>query len=83
MLKSKTMKFPTSLIELHQWANTALLGIAVFFVVETYKTIKADHEKLANHETRITVVEKICLSEKTTRSNYSSPHHRNGLAGTD
>jgi hypothetical protein len=49
------MTFPTAKIELHQWANTILLGIVGFFVVQTYATIKADHEKLAEHETKIAV----------------------------
>ena len=51
--------FPTSKIELHQWANSILLGIVAFFVVQTYQTISTDHEKLANHETRITVIEAV------------------------
>ena len=52
------MAFPTSKIELHQWANTILLGVVGFFVVQTYTTIQKDHEKLAEHETRITVTER-------------------------
>lgn len=52
------MSFPTSKIELHQWANTLLLGVVGFFVVETYRTIQADHETIGRHETRITVTEK-------------------------
>jgi len=51
--------FPTSKIELHQWANSILLGIVAFFVVQTYQTITKDHETLANHETRITVIEAV------------------------
>lgn len=49
--------FPTSKIELHQWANSILLGIVGFFVVQTYQTIQQDHDKLGNHETRISVLE--------------------------
>lgn len=52
------MTFPNSKIELHQWANTILLGVVGFFVVETYRTIQADHETLNKHETRITVTER-------------------------
>ena len=52
------MTFPNSKIELHQWANTILLGVVGFFVVETYRTIQADHETLNKHETRITVSER-------------------------
>jgi len=51
--------FPTSKIELHQWANSILLGVVAFFVVQTYHTITEDHERLANHETRITVIEAV------------------------
>lgn len=51
--------FPTSKIELHQWANTILLGVVGFFAVQTYMVIITDHEKLANHETRITVIEAV------------------------
>ena len=50
--------FPTSKIELHQWMNSLLLGVVSFFVIQTYLTITTDHEKLADHETRITVLEK-------------------------
>lgn len=49
--------FPNSKIELHQWANSILLGIVGFFVVQTYTTIQQDHDKLATHETRISVLE--------------------------
>ena len=49
--------FPTSKIELHQWFNSILLGIVGFFVVQTYMTITTDHEVLAKHETRISVME--------------------------
>ena len=49
--------FPTSKIELHQWMNTILLGIVGFFGVQTYLVITTDHEKLAVHETKITVCE--------------------------
>ena len=49
--------FTNSKIELHQWANSILLGVVSFFVIQTYNTISNDHEKLSNHETRITVLE--------------------------
>ena len=52
------MTFPNSKIELHQWANTILLGVVGFFVVQTYLTIQTDHETIGKHETRITVAEK-------------------------
>lgn len=52
-----TPSFPTSKIEIHQWFNSLLLGVVIFFVVQTYNTITKDHEVIANHETRISVVE--------------------------
>lgn len=52
-----TAPFPTSKIELHQWLNTMLLMVVGFFAVETYRTISTDHEVLAKHETRISVIE--------------------------
>jgi len=65
--------FPTSKIELHQWANSILLGVVAFFVVQTYNTISNDHEKLANHETRITVIEAVERSrDKQTTMNEPS-----------
>lgn len=48
--------FPTSKIELHQWANTLLLSIVGFFVVQTYITIQEDHERIGKHDTEIAVV---------------------------
>lgn len=48
---------PNSKIELHQWANSILLGIVGFFVIQTYTTIQTDHDKLATHETRISLLE--------------------------
>lgn len=79
------LTFPTSLIELHQWANTALLAVVVFFVVETYKTIKADHEQLVNHEMRIVLVEKLCCDGKTALNTNSrnSIANNNRNSGTD
>jgi hypothetical protein len=47
--------FPNSKIELHQWANSILLGIVGFFVMQTYFTIQKDHDKIAEHETKIAV----------------------------
>lgn len=49
--------FPNSKIELHQWFNSILLMAVGFFAVETYRTISEDHEKLNNHEVRISVLE--------------------------
>lgn len=49
--------FPNSKVEMHQWANTILLSIVGFFVLQTYYEIQADHEKLGQHETRISVLE--------------------------
>lgn len=63
--------FPNSKIELHQWANSILLGIVAFFVVQTYQTITSDHEKLANHETRITVIEAV----ERNRSGQTGMNH--------
>jgi hypothetical protein len=51
------MTFPTAKIELHQWANSILLLVVGFFASQTYYTIKEDHERIANHETRISVLE--------------------------
>lgn len=58
--------FPTSKIELHQWFNSILLGMVSFFVIQTYNTITADHEVLAKHETRISVLEATKQREKQT-----------------
>jgi len=38
--------------------NTVLLSVIAFFGIWTFKIITGDHETLANHETRITVLEK-------------------------
>jgi len=51
--------FPTSKIELHQWFNSILLGIVGFFVLETYNTVKQDHEVIATLVTRVTVLESV------------------------
>ena len=58
--------FPNSKIELHQWFNSILLGMVSFFVIQTYNTVVADHEVLAKHETRITVLEATRQREKQT-----------------
>lgn len=42
----------------HEYFNSGLLLLVGFFAQQTYSTIKNDHEVLANHETRITVLEK-------------------------
>lgn len=71
------MKITHNKIELHQWANSILLGIVAFFVVQTYLTITTDHERIANHETRITVMEKsqtyLSKSHLFFNSNISKP----------
>lgn len=69
--------FPTSLIELHQWANSILLVVAIFFVRETYNTIKEDHKKNEEQETRIAVIEKTCCG-KTASANTG---YRKRIAG--
>ena len=58
--------FPNSKIELHQWFNSILLMVVGFFAVETYRTITSDHEVLANHEVRISVIEATKEKEKQT-----------------
>lgn len=60
--------FPTSKIELHQWFNSILLGIVGFFVIQTYNTVVSDHEVLAKHETRITVIESRMNGKQTAMS---------------
>jgi len=62
--------FPTSKIELHQWANSILLLIVGFFVRETYNTIKADHEVIATLVTRVTVLENV--KNQTSMSIYEA-----------
>ncbi len=47
--------FPTSKIELHQWANSILLAIVGFFVMQTYFTIQKDHDTIGQHSTDIAV----------------------------
>lgn len=58
--------FPVSKVELHQWANTLLLfgltitgAIIAYIGDKTYSIIAGDHEKIAEHETRITVLERM------------------------
>jgi len=58
--------FQNSKIELHQWANSILLGIVGFFVVQTYYAIQEDHSKIENHEVRISVIESIERNRKQT-----------------
>ena len=41
----------------HDWFNTLLLSVVGFFAIQTYYKIDGDHETLAKHETRITVLE--------------------------
>lgn len=65
--------FPNSKIELHQWANSILLGVVSFFVIQTYNTISADHElnaqqttELSLHELRIHSLEESRSQQKQT-----------------
>lgn len=58
--------FPNSKIELHQWFNSLLLLVVGFFVTQTYLTIAKDHETLANHETRISVIESRMNNKQTS-----------------
>jgi len=44
-------------IDLYKWANSILLGVVSFFVIQIYSIIQTDHDKLATHETRISVLE--------------------------
>jgi hypothetical protein len=66
------MTFPNSKIELHQWANSLLLGIVNFFVIQNYNLLQTDHEKLAAHETRITVAENSISSLQKEDDNQNS-----------
>jgi hypothetical protein len=61
--------FPTSKIELHQWANSILLGIVGFFVVQTYFTIQKDHDKIGEHTTELAVTKNDIVDLKT-KCNY-------------
>lgn len=48
----------------HQWLNTILISLVGFIGAKTYDLITSDHEKLATHETRITVVENVSKDTK-------------------
>lgn len=48
-----------------QWLNTILLSVVGFLGIQTYKVIASDHEKIATHETRITVAEKDIINNST------------------
>ena len=41
----------------HVWINSGLMVIVAFFLSKNFDRAEADHEKLSNHETRITVLE--------------------------
>lgn len=43
--------FPTSKIELHQWMNSGLISVVLFFAVQIYRAIENDHERIAQHDT--------------------------------
>lgn len=64
------MTFPNSKIELHQWFNSGLLLVVGFFVTQTYFTIAKDHEVIANHETRISVLEATGKQSKQTSRSF-------------
>lgn len=49
--------FPASKIELHQWANSLMMLVIGFIAAATYNEIHADHEKIADHETKLAVHE--------------------------
>lgn len=53
------VKIGSKEIEFHQWANSLLLIMVGFFVSATYFEIKEDHKTLEQHETRITVLERL------------------------
>jgi hypothetical protein len=50
----------------HIWVNSILMMIVTFFLSKNYNRAEADHEKLANHETRITVLESKDSEDKQT-----------------
>lgn len=50
-----------------QYLNTVLLTVIGFFGMKTYDVIMQDHEKLANHEVRISVLE-----EKNKQTSYTN-----------
>lgn len=51
---------------LHIWVNSILMMVVTFFLSKNYNRAEADHEKLANHETRITVLESRDRKDKQT-----------------
>jgi uncharacterized protein YlzI (FlbEa/FlbD family) len=62
--------FPSSKVELHQWFNTLILGTLCFLAGQTY--LRIDNglnkvtDKIYEHETRITVLEKDSRKQKET-----------------
>lgn len=50
----------------HIWVNSILMMVVTFFLSKNYNRAEADHEKLANHETRITVLESKDREERRT-----------------
>ena len=60
------IQFPNSKVELHQWANSILLLMVGFVAAATYNEIHTDHDTLAKHETRITVLEDHDKNNKRT-----------------
>lgn len=55
---------------LHIWINSILMMVVTFFLSKNYDRAMADHEKLADHETRITVLESKDREEKRTGMIY-------------
>jgi hypothetical protein len=41
----------------HVWINSGLMLVVAFFLSKNFERAEIDHEKIANHETRITVLE--------------------------
>lgn len=51
---------------LHIWVNSILMMVVTFFLSKNYNRAEADHERIANHETRITVLESKDREDKRT-----------------
>jgi hypothetical protein len=41
----------------HIWVNSILMTLVTFFLYRNFEQSAADHERISNHETRITVLE--------------------------
>jgi hypothetical protein len=55
--------------------------VVSFFVVQTYYTIQKDHERLANHETRISVHDTRidALEDRKGRTSLNTKHIFEGI----